>query len=42
MTKTPKYAVYGEMGEIEGYEEELYNERFASLLFLIQILTFIL
>lgn len=26
MTKTPKYAVYGEMGEIEGYEEELYNE----------------
>lgn len=26
MDKTPKYAVYGEMGEIEGYEEELYNE----------------
>lgn len=26
MTKTPKYAVYGEMGEIEGYEEEFYNE----------------
>ncbi len=26
INKTPKYAVYGEMGEIEGYEEELYNE----------------
>ena len=26
MKQSPKYAVFGEMGEIEGYEEELYNE----------------
>ncbi len=26
MNKTPKYAVFGEMGEIEGYENQLYNE----------------
>lgn len=26
INKSPKYAIYGEMGEIEGYEEAFYNE----------------